>query len=269
MNNKTFSFNRLGKVLNQDVHDYFSKFSVALYTALGLYILFWLLASILVWSTSALDYNNTMIMPNIRLKMAEGMFILFSIIVVFSVYGQKNTIGEGIHSIMLPASVLEKYLSMAFITIILNFTVMYVAFLTVDSILAALPFGVFHCGTVFTVGDFWHIFWESLWLTFDIQSFFILTNMMFTKHKVGYSILVLTCCCILISIIVTGLISAKTDFALELGGAINNGISRTFTWNGGTKMASNTLDTILQWIDYFLPFIFWGVTYPVMRNQKY
>ena len=267
MNNKTFSFNRFGKVLSKDVHDYFSKFSIALYTALGLYILFWLLSTIVV----KVDVNssNAMIVPSIRLNMAEAMFILYSIIVVFSVYGQKNMVGEGIHSIMLPASTLEKFLSMAVVTVVLNFVVMYASFLIVDTILAALPFGLFHCGTVFSVNNFWHTFWETLWLTFDIQSFFILMNMIFRKHKIGYSILVLIGIGILSSILMTVLITANQDFAFQLGGAISNGFSRTFSWGTDTRVDASTLDTILHWIDYFLPFIFWGVTYPVMRNQKY
>ncbi|MCI2082159.1 MAG: hypothetical protein LKK19_01575 [Bacteroidales bacterium] len=272
--NGTFSLKRFGKYLKKDFHDYFTTYTISYISVIGITIVLWLLN--LLSTSAAGDKSPFMIPPAARLTKIAFWTILFSIIAVTVVYGKRNMPGYAIHSIMLPASSLEKFISMVIILPIFTFALIFISLGLVDGLLSLFGSGIYSPGTILTTEHFWKKFLDIFFLNFAIQSYFVLCNSIFKKHKIGYAILILIGAGLLFSIITTIIVATKSPLADFIEKSISG--SATLVFNGDLSSSADfenlevsvkAFSIVCKWIYYLLPFLFWGLTYHKMRQIKY
>lgn len=187
--NNTFSFERFGKVLAMDFKNYIRNYGISLVVLCSVPIAVWLISLIF-----GAEFGP------IGRRISLGVIVTIATIMAPSrVYGKANLQREGVAFAMLPASALEKFLSMLLFCAILTPIVCMAGAWAIDSLLAMLPFGgfdayvdVFGIGklcqkisveefTFFTPFKLWYslilgmLFWSVL---------FMLGNMIFKKFKV-------------------------------------------------------------------------------------
>lgn len=130
--NNTFNFNRFCKVVSLDVKRYVNQFGLTFLILCALPIVLWLLTLVFGFT-----------MPRIaRFGVAYIAVFLSAILVPSKAFGHINLQREGVSFAMLPASSLEKFLSIAIICILTPVLVMACSYV-VDSLLVLLPFGGF------------------------------------------------------------------------------------------------------------------------------
>lgn len=197
--NNTFSFNRFKNLLALDCNKYFRNFSTMLIVFCSLPAVFWIF-NLLFGSTTDGAVRFGFICIVVAIAMLQ---------VPSKVYGKSNLSREGIGFAMLPASSLEKFISMfiycAIVTPILAFFGSYL----VDAFLSVFPFGGFekpiHLYTmnelirlasdseevmqadiaftdVFPIGIFRAMLYVGI---IQWAAIFMLGNMLFKKHKAG------------------------------------------------------------------------------------
>ncbi len=188
--NNTFSFERFGKVLALDFRNYIRNYGISLIVLCSVPIAMWILS--LIFDT---DFSTV------------GRGIMFYLVILVGIflaptkaYGKANLPREGVAFAMLPATALEKFLSMFLYCAILTPLVCFVGSWVIDSLLTLLPFGGFkEFVKVFSLRDllidakyipkimylpfkFWFssitglVFWSAI---------FMLGNMIFKKRKAG------------------------------------------------------------------------------------
>ena len=130
--NNTFNFNRFCKVVSLDVKRYVNQFGLTFLILCAMPIVLWLLTLVFGFT-----------MPRIaRFGVAYIAVFLSAILVPAKAFGHINLQREGVSFAMLPASSLEKFLSIAIICILTPVLVMACSYV-VDSLLVLLPFGGF------------------------------------------------------------------------------------------------------------------------------
>ena len=130
--NNTFNFNRFCKVVSLDVKRYINQFGLTFLILCAMPIVLWLLTLVFGFT-----------MPRIaRFGVAYIAVFLSAILVPSKAFGHINLQREGVSFAMLPASSLEKFLSIAIICILTPVLVMACSYV-VDSLLVLLPFGGF------------------------------------------------------------------------------------------------------------------------------
>lgn len=193
--NNTFSFERFGKVLAMDFRNYIRNYGISLIVLCSMPIAWWLLSLIFGAEFGTTGRGLLMFM----------IIYIASILAPAKVYGKVNQPREGVAFAILPASALEKFLSMFLYCAILTPAVCFVGGWAIDSLLTLLPFGgfkefvnMFGINTVFsslesveggvqlmeilTPFKLWFsiiaglLFWIAI---------FMLGNMIFKKRKVG------------------------------------------------------------------------------------
>lgn len=131
--NNTFNFNRFCKVVSLNVKRYVDQFGLTFLILCAMPIVLWLL-------TLVFDF----MMPCIaRFGVAYVAVFLSAILVPAKAFGHINLQREGVSFAMLPASSLEKFLSIAILCILTPILVMACSYV-VDSLLVLLPFGGFN-----------------------------------------------------------------------------------------------------------------------------
>lgn len=131
--NKTFDLKRFGQVLAKDWKNYFRNFGISLIVWCCIPVLFWI-------ATLVLDFE----MENASRAAVIGS-LAFSVLIFvpFKVYGKANLSREGVNFAMLPATNLEKFLSMVLYCSVLTPLIVGLGSWAVDSLLYLLPFGGF------------------------------------------------------------------------------------------------------------------------------
>ena len=130
--NNTFNFDRFCKVVSLDVKRYINQFGLTFLILCALPIVLWLLTLVFGFT-----------MPRIaRFGVAYIAVFLSAILVPSKAFGHINLQREGVSFAMLPASSLEKFLSIAIICILTPVLVMACSY-GIDSLLVLLPFGGF------------------------------------------------------------------------------------------------------------------------------
>ena len=131
--NKSFDFKRFGQVLAKDWKDYFRNFGISLIVWSCIPILFWIV-------TLIFDGN----MENgARAVVIASLVFSVLMFVPSKVYGKANLSREGVGFAMLPATSLEKFLSMVFYCSVLTPLIVGLGSWAIDSLLYLLPFGGF------------------------------------------------------------------------------------------------------------------------------
>ena len=129
--NNTFDWNRFCKVVNKDFRNLWPTFGT---TAIVLATL-----PFAVWLLSLVISRDFVIDPNYRVTMIMGVSSLAAVMLPSRLYRTMNLRNEGIYYAMLPASKLEKFLSMLLFTFIVAPVVVYLGSLVLDIILRLMP----------------------------------------------------------------------------------------------------------------------------------
>lgn len=217
----TFNINRFGKVLKHDGLNFFPNFILAL---------------AILWAIPVVIYLFTALMPSddtthvfgamSRINVIDFLLKITIIIAPAILYKTCNDSRKGIGYAMLPASTLEKFLSMVIFCVIVTPIIYLAGALAIDSILALIngPYDGFAASMYFNkyaqidntvvqhhmneyLDDTWPLFIENLSPTFMtilsllgtlmLSAIFMFGNMIFKKRKTGKMIGIL----ILLSII--------------------------------------------------------------------
>ena len=213
--NNTFNWSRFGKVVAKDARSIWANMGTTILIITLLPTVVWLLWLALGSATNGSEMP--LITPLARWMMIGCCIAFVSIMTPSRMYRTCNLRNEGLYYAMLPASKLEKYLSMILFTVIVCPLLCLVGSLVVDTILTLLPIGHYHeylwQGTA--LSDYWQLFEIDeagdtstvhevkkllapgylilclLLAYLEYASIFLFTNTIFKKHKVLLTILCL------------------------------------------------------------------------------
>ena len=134
--NNTFEWSRFCKVVRKDFSNIWQNAGTSLLIITLLPILAWLLW----WAMSGIEEMPT-IVPEVRWCFIAGSVMLAAIVSPSRMYRTSNLQKEGIYYAMLPASKLEKYVSMLLFTIVVCPLLCFLGGMVLDYFLTLLPFG--------------------------------------------------------------------------------------------------------------------------------
>ena len=134
--NNTFEWSRFCKVVRKDFSNIWQNAGTSLLIITLLPILAWLLW----WALSGIE-EIPAIVPEVRWCFIAGSVMLAAIVSPSRMYRTSNLQKEGIYFAMLPASKLEKYLSMLLFTIVVCPLLCFLGGMVLDYFLTLLPFG--------------------------------------------------------------------------------------------------------------------------------
>ena len=200
--NTTFDIKRFGNVLRHDALSYLQNFGWTLVVLLAIPILIWSILYVNMDEPDAL-------MNNERYGFLLVIAIIAMILAPSRLYKNANDSRKGIQFAMLPASNMEKFLSMSIYCLVVTPILYLAGAVAIDSILALIPgknpYGGFVFESIFSTNlvsieldpEFDKCAQEiqlPLYRTFVNLSFvsiFMFTNMIFKKRKVSKTIGVL------------------------------------------------------------------------------
>lgn len=213
--NNTFDWTRFGKVVRKDFQSIWQNAGTTLLIITLLPILAWLLW----WVVSGFG-DMEPIAPEVRWSFIFGSVMLAAMVTPSRMYRTCNIQKEGIYFAMLPASKLEKYLSMMLFSIVVCPLLCFLGGIVLDYLLALLPFGPYrrwlwqtdHLADLLdgyraTVdGRFpnvseesvllfrdvltpWRVVWTCLLTYLSTVALFLFTTTIFKKHKVLQTLL--------------------------------------------------------------------------------
>ena len=193
--NKTFDIKRFGNVLRHDALSYLQNFGWTLVVLLAI--------PILIWSILYINMDDTEAVVNYE---RYGFLLVLAIIAMIlapsRLYKNANDSRKGIQFAMLPASNMEKFLSMSIYCLVVTPLLYLVGAVVIDCILTLIPgknpYGWFVIGEIFDINivkveltddlvllplPFYQVF-----LLLSYVSIFMFTNMIFKKRKVSKTI---------------------------------------------------------------------------------
>ena len=139
--NNTFDMRRFGLLLRKDFRALWPRNGVGMIILASVPLVIWLFMLLIgQWVNEGLDTLTTH--PGIRQAFILSCALLAACIAPFRLYGECNT-RRGIHFAMLPASKLEKFLSMLFYSFLVVPLLVVCGGVVVDSLLTLMPFGSF------------------------------------------------------------------------------------------------------------------------------
>lgn len=239
--NNTFSWDRFQKVVCKDFRNIWSHAGTTLLIITLLPLAIWLLW----WVITGFVDDYSPIVPELRCCMIWGVVTLAALVTPARLYRTCNLTNEGIYYAMLPASKLEKFLSMLLFSLIVCPLLCLGSSLLLDMLLTALPFGpyqtwLWQCDMLQAVAQemidnggvingtsayyyakwFWGggmvlvVLWVILNGWVDV-AIFLFTNTIFKRHKVLSTILWIWLISFALQLILTPLIgvwAVNTDF---------------------------------------------------------
>ena len=137
--NNTFDWTRFCKVVRKDFSNIWQNAGTSLLIITLLPILAWLLW----WALSGIE-EMPAIVPEVRWCFIAGSVFLAAMVSPSRMYRTANLQKEGIYFAMLPASKLEKYLSMLLFTIVVCPLLCFLGGMVLDYFLTLLPFGPYN-----------------------------------------------------------------------------------------------------------------------------
>ncbi len=212
--NNTFEWSRFCKVVRKDFSNIWQNAGTSLLIITLLPILAWLLW----WALSGIE-EMPAIVPEVRWCFIAGSVMLAAIVSPSRMYRTANLQKEGIYFAMLPASKLEKYLSMLLFTIVVCPLLCFLGGMVLDYFLTLLPFGPYSKWLwqtdyladaldgyrALVAGKFpdvtqdtmllvqvltpWKVVLYALLCHLSYVSLFLFTNTIFKKHKVLQTLL--------------------------------------------------------------------------------
>lgn len=140
-----------------------------------------------IWLTSILITGGEEVSPFFRFSIMSTLLVFSMIIAPFNLYKSYNHPKKGIDYALLPASVLEKYLSMLTIVVIITPLVMILSLVTTDVFLSLITPSVFP-GFAINSNNLGMIEISSIYEILILQWGFIFGNFLFKKSKVTKTI---------------------------------------------------------------------------------
>lgn len=135
--NKNFEWSRFCKVVRKDFNNIWQHAGTTLLIITLLPLGAWLLW----WVVMGMDEYVPFIAPEVRWIFIGAVVLLASIVTPSRLYRTCNLQKEGIYFAMLPASKLEKYLSMTLFSVLVCPLMCLVGSIALDYLLTLLPFG--------------------------------------------------------------------------------------------------------------------------------
>lgn len=133
--NNTFNIKRFGKVLAKDASNYFPKFKW--------YYLILVLIPVIIWVWRLLNFNMASYTVEGRSITILILAVLASILIPARLYRNCNDPKKGMEYALMPASSLEKFISMIIFCIIITPVLYLLGAVIVDTILVLLPHSVY------------------------------------------------------------------------------------------------------------------------------
>ena len=231
--NNTFEWSRFCKVVRKDFSNIWQNAGTSLLIITLLPMLAWLLW----WALSGIEVMPA-IVPEVRWCFIAGSVMLAAIVSPSRMYRTCDLQKEGIYFAMLPASKLEKYLSMLLFTIVVCPLLCFLGGMVLDYFLTLLPFGPYNKWLwqtdyladaldgyrALVAGKFpdvtqdtmllvqvltpWKVVLYALLCHLSYVSLFLFTNTIFKKHKVLQTLLWTWLISFVLNIILTPIMGA-------------------------------------------------------------
>ncbi|MEG1692231.1 MAG: hypothetical protein RR312_02445 [Bacteroidales bacterium] len=190
--NEIFSYKRFGKLIINDIVRYLPKYYSSILMFMAIMPSYWAFGSFL---------GNGSVNPNSRVIAIMILTFICTFLAPFRIYGSTNHKKWGVDFTMLPASCLEKFLSMLFISTILLPISIIITSIIIDTILVIIPTGYYNgyiFADIFTLENL-KIFGEIVLF----MCFALCGNMLFKKHKLSKTLLTMFAITAIISYLVS------------------------------------------------------------------
>ncbi|MBR1849924.1 MAG: hypothetical protein IJ789_00970 [Bacteroidales bacterium] len=223
MNKKNFDLNRFGKLVKHDLATLWPTFGPTMLIIVLLPMTIWL--SVLVLGH---HLNIESIPPVVRLMLICFSVVLVGIMAPSRIYRYANIRKDGIYFAMLPASKLEKFVSMLLMIMVVCPIVALIGGLLVDMFFTLLPFGPYRTSIwnmadslheLFNFGDDYEAYYyfgryltpanvivSSIGEYLANVALFLFTSTIFKRHKVLFTILALYAIEFVLTLIATPII---------------------------------------------------------------
>jgi hypothetical protein len=283
--NNTFDWTRFCKVVRKDFSNIWQNAGTSLLIITLLPILAWLLW----WALSGIE-DMPAIVPEVRWCFIAGSVFLAAMVSPSRMYRTANLQKEGIYFAMLPASKLEKYLSMLLFTIVVCPLLCFLGGMVLDYFLTLLPFGPYNkwlwqtdyladaldgyralVGGVFPdVNDNtlmlvqvftpWKVVLYALLCHLSNVALFLFTNTIFKKHKVLQTLLWTWLISFVLNIVLTPIMGA-----MMING---NWAEMFFEVTDPVKNLNIAYWAATAWAVVLTTVFFWWASYR-LKNMKY
>jgi hypothetical protein len=283
--NNTFDWTRFCKVVRKDFSNIWQNAGTSLLIITLLPILAWLLW----WALSGIE-DMPAIVPEVRWCFIAGSVFLAAMVSPSRMYRTANLQKEGIYFAMLPASKLEKYLSMLLFTIVVCPLLCFLGGMVLDYFLTLLPFGPYNKwlwqtdyladaldgyrglvsgafpnvneNTLMLVQVFtpWKVVLYALLCHLSNVALFLFTNTIFKKHKVLQTLLWTWLISFVLNIVLTPIMGA-----MMING---NWAEMFFEVTDPVKNLNIAYWAATTWAVVLTTVFFWWASYR-LKNMKY
>jgi hypothetical protein len=283
--NNTFDWTRFCKVVRKDFSNIWQNAGTSLLIITLLPILAWLLW----WALSGIE-DMPAIVPEVRWCFIAGSVFLAAMVSPSRMYRTANLQKEGIYFAMLPASKLEKYLSMLLFTIVVCPLLCFLGGMVLDYFLTLLPFGPYNKwlwqtdyladaldgyralgggvfpdvndNTLMLVQVFtpWKVVLYALLCHLSNVALFLFTNTIFKKHKVLQTLLWTWLISFVLNIVLTPIMGA-----MMING---NWAEMFFEVTDPVKNLNIAYWAATAWAVVLTTVFFWWASYR-LKNMKY
>ena len=283
--NNTFDWTRFCKVVRKDFSNIWQNAGTSLLIITLLPILAWLLW----WALSGIE-EMPAIVPEVRWCFIAGSVLLAAMVSPSRMYRTANLQKEGIYFAMLPASKLEKYLSMLLFTIVVCPLLCFLGGMVLDYFLTLLPFGPYNKwlwqtdyladaldgyrglvsgafpnvneNTLMLVQVFtpWKVVLYALLCHLNYVALFLFTNTIFKKHKVLQTLLWTWLISFVLNIVLTPIMGA-----MMIDG---NWIEEFFETANPVRSFNIAYWAAVVWSVVLTTVFFWWASYR-LKNMKY
>ena len=210
--NATFSIHRLGLTIYKELQE---KYMIIL-TTIGIILMTYLA----IWALNLIDGEP--VAAGARASSAATILSIIGCLAPFFLYKNENRRMEGVFYAVSPSSTLEKTISMLVICSVIFPLLSTVLLMSLDSLLTLMPFEARYSGSIWgcmfsskeylnTITSFLQLNTDPMAIDFVnrmfdtiiplavppivglalTQSAFVLLNMLFRRHKIGYTLLTL------------------------------------------------------------------------------
>lgn len=273
--NNTLDINRLGKVVKHDAMSFFQNLGLTLVILWAIPVVVWLFASFTPVEGNITEYS--------RVSIISTLLTITLIIAPARLYKYCNDQRKGIGYAMMPASSLEKFLSMVFYCVIVAPIIYLAGALAIDSILAVI--GGPYQG--FAIADYFDKFtqlkhaWVNMGVAMDgdyaiyeeyakifspavliitnilsllmLSSIFMFGNMVFKKRKTGKMIGILILLFIIFMIIMVNYVSHHETMFDNMDQENATLVIKRMMYiiNRASIIVSAIISAVMLWLTYY------------------
>ena len=279
--NATFSIHRLGLTVYKELQEKY----MPILTSTGIILMTYLA----IWALNLIDGEP--VAAGVRASSAATILSIIGCLAPFFLYKNENRRMEGVFYAVSPSSTLEKTISMLVICSVIFPLLSTVLLMSLDSLLTLMPFEARYSGSIWgcmfsskeylnTITSFLQLNTDPMAIDFVnrmfdtiiplavppivglalTQSAFVLLNMLFRRHKIGYTLLTLLGIWVIAIVIVV--ISAVSVFD-NLQNNPDIDPERIYQWLITLYKATIVFCT------YILPIACWILTYFRIRRIQY